>query len=78
MEKNATIFARLIDLLDVMDARATINIFVEKDGKQTSVKFLKVYEFLSEPELMRKYKNYSVIGLDCGFSSTNILIKEEV
>jgi len=76
MEKNATIFARLIDLLDVMDARTTINIFVEKDGEQASIKFLKVYDFLSEPELMRKYKNYSVIGLTCDFSSTNILIKE--
>ena len=76
MENNAIIRSRLIDLLDVMDARATVNIFVEKDGEQKSVKYLKVYEFISEPELMRKYKDYEVIGLCCDFSSTNILIKE--
>lgn len=75
MEKNATINSRLKDLLDVMDARATVNIFVEKDGEQESVKCLKVYEFISEPELMRKYYNYEVVGLCCGLT-TSILIKE--
>ena len=75
MEKNATINSRLKDLLDVMDARATVNIFVEKDGAQKSVKSLKVYEFISEPELMRKYKNYEVVGLYCRLI-TSILIKE--
>jgi hypothetical protein len=75
MEKNATINSRLKDLLDVMDARAMVNIFVERDGAQESVKYLKVYEFISEPELMRKYKNYEVVGLCCGLT-TSILIKE--
>ena len=75
MENNARINARLTDLLEVMDARATINIFVDTPERPTSVKFLKVYEFLSEPELMRKYKNYEVIGLSLGLT-TSILIKE--
>lgn len=51
MKNNTRINSRLIDLLEVLDARATINIFVETDGVQKSVKYLKVYEFLSEPEL---------------------------
>jgi hypothetical protein len=67
--------ARLFDLLEILEARAMINIFVEDNGEQKSVKYLKVYEFLSEPELMRKYKNYEVIGLQVGLT-TNILIKE--
>lgn len=75
MEKNATINARLADLLEVMDARAMVNIFVGDMDKQTSIKFLRVYEFLAEPELMRKYKNYEVVGLNIGLQ-TNILIKE--
>ena len=76
MEKNATINSRLKDLLDVMDARATVNIFVEYEGgNQVSICFRKIYEVISEPELMRKYKNYEVIGLCCGLT-TNILIKE--
>mgnify|MGYP003442356558 FL=1 len=67
--------ARLFDLLEILEARAMINIFVEDNGEQKSVKYLKVYEFLSFPELMRKYKNYEVIGLQVGLT-TNILIKE--
>ena len=78
MEKNAIITSRLKDLLDVLDARAMVNIFVEdKDGKQTSIAFIKVYELLSNPVLMPKYKNYVVVGFSCGLT-TNILIKEEV
>lgn len=73
MEKNAIIRGRLIDLLDVLDARATINIYVE--DKPLSVKNLRVFEFLSEPELMRKYKNYEVSGLRLGLT-TDIMIKE--
>lgn len=73
MEKNATINSRLKDLLDVMDARARVNIFVEdKDGKQTSVAFCKVYDLLDSPDVIKKYE---VIGLCCGLT-TNILIKE--
>lgn len=67
--------ARLFDLLEILEARAMVNIFVEDNGEQKSVKYVKVYEFLSEPELMRKYKNYEVIGLQVGLT-TNILIKE--
>lgn len=74
MEKNATINSRLKDLLDVMDARATVNIFLEdKDGKQTSIAYCKVYNLLEETDLIKKYE---VIGLCCGLT-TNILVKKE-
>ena len=78
MEKNATINSRLKDLLDVMDARATVNIFIEReDGKHKSLVFCRVYEVFSSPDFNRKYKNCEVVGLCCGLT-TNILIKEEV
>lgn len=79
MKNNEIINSRLIDLLNVMDARTMVNIFVEKEDKdekiQESICYLKVYEFLAEPELMRKYYKYEVIGLCCGLT-TNILIEE--
>ena len=76
MGKNAIIASRLNDLLEVMDARTPVNIFVEdKDGRRTRIAFIKVYEFLSSPVLMKKYKDCVVVGLSCGLA-TNILIKE--
>ncbi len=75
MEKNATINSRLKDLLDVMDARTTVNIFVEeKDGNQRSIAYCKVYNLLEETDLINKYE---VIGLCCGLT-TNILIKRRL
>lgn len=73
MEKNATINARLKDLLDVMDARETVNIFEDKDGKQIIIANCKVYNLLEETDLIKKYE---VIGLYCGLT-TNILVKKE-
>lgn len=73
MKNNAIINSRLKDLLDVMDARTTVNIFVEeKDGNQRSVAYCKVYNLLDSTDLIKKYE---VIGLNCGLT-TNILIKE--
>jgi hypothetical protein len=72
MEKNALINSRLKDLLDVMDARTTVSIFLEKDGKQTRIAFCKVYRLLVETDLIKKYE---VIGLNCRLT-TDILVKE--
>lgn len=76
MEKNAIINSRLKDLLDVMDARAAVDIFIEDtENKQALLIARRVYEIIADPELMSKYKNYEVVGLCCGLT-TNILIKE--
>lgn len=75
MENNAFIDIRFIDFLDILDARATITVFV---GDDASIKHIKVYEFLAEPELVRKYRNYSVVGLKSDLGITTISIKEEV
>lgn len=72
MENNALIDGRLIDLLDIMDCRATVAIYTDET---TQVFFGNVYEFLANKDLRRKYKNCEVVGLVLGLSP-NILIKE--
>ena len=77
MKNNANINSRLIDLLEVLDARATVTIFIEKeDGKNIKESTRKVYEFLSDNDFRTVYRKYEVIGLYCGLV-TDILIKEE-
>ena len=78
MEKNATINARLVDLLDVLDARKTVNVFLKeyKGEKQTSIRYDTVYEILADKDFMRAYYNHEVIGLNLGLV-TNILIGVE-
>ena len=77
MEKNAFNRITLENLLDILDARTMINVFVGDENGSKSIKFLKVYDFLSEPELMKKYKDRWVIGIHGGKGYTNILIKPE-
>lgn len=74
--KNATIRTTLENLLNVMDARANVSIFVGSEESNTSVKYLKVYNFLSESELMSKYGSRKVIGLSVTCGVTSILIEE--
>ena len=74
--KNATIRTTLENLLNVMDARANVSIFVGSEESNTSVKYLKVYNFLSESELMSKYGSCKVIGLSVTCGVTSILIEE--
>jgi hypothetical protein len=76
MENNAIINMRLKDLLEVLDARTTVNIFVGDAKSQTSIKYIRVYEILTEPEIMSKYGARKVIGLQGSFGATKILIEE--
>lgn len=75
MEKNANINARLVDLLDVLDARKTVNVFLKeyKGDGQISIRYDTVYELLADKDFMRAYKNHEVFGLNLGLV-TNILI----
>jgi len=74
---NAKINARLIDLLNIIDARASVNIFVLAPGedRERNIKYDLVYEILTDKDFMRQYKSYEVIGLNIGLVN-NILIKE--
>ncbi len=77
MNNNAIINSTLKDFLEIIDARAAVNIFVEnkETGAQELIKDARVYEILSDNDFLNKYKKYDVVGLCCGLI-TNILIKE--
>lgn len=78
MTNNAIINARLKDMLNVLDARATVNIYVENRlfEKQTSVKYSQVYEILADKDFIEEFGDYDVIGFISVINTTNILIKE--
>lgn len=66
--------ARLADLLNILDARQTINIYTDET---TRVFYGHVYEFLTTADYYKQYKNYTVIGLVVDLVN-NILITEGV
>ena len=77
MEKNATITATLDSLLNVLDARANVDIFREIENGQEGVRGTKIYNLLSDPEFMCKYGSHKVIGVSINvLTGISILIKE--
>lgn len=73
MKNNAHISIKLADLLEILDARKTINIFI---SEKESVKFGYVYEVLTDNNFIKAYGDKSVIGISGILDHTNILIKE--
>ena len=65
--------ARLADLLNILDARQTINIYTDETTRVFSGY---VYEFLTSNDY-KQYKNYTVTGLVVDLVN-NILIQEGV
>ena len=77
MEKNANITATLDSLLNVLDAKANVDIFREIENGQEGVRGTKLYNLLSDPEFMSKYGSHKVIGLSVNvLTGISILIKE--
>lgn len=81
MENNAIINSRLKELLEVLDARAAVDIFImdnERGKEYTSIlRSARVYELLADNEFMKKYgRDYEVIGLTCGLINTILIDKE--
>jgi hypothetical protein len=73
MKNNAHISITLSDLLDGLDARKTINIFI---SEKESVKFGYVYEVLTDKDFISVYGDKSVIGISGIVGYINILIEE--
>lgn len=79
MEKNATIRATLRDILDVWDARANVQVFVEETSKGNHTPIIisdSVYKILTNVPFMKTYGKKKVIGISLGICH-NILISEE-
>lgn len=73
MKNNAHINITLADLLNILDARKTINIFI---SETKSLKFGFVYEILTDKDFISTYGDKSVVGITGILGYTNILIKE--
>ena len=73
MKNNAHISIKLADLLEILDARKTVNIFI---SEKESVKFALVYEILADKDFIKAYGDKSVIGISGIIGYTNILLKE--
>ena len=79
-DNNAHINGRLIDLLNVLDARAVVSIFKLNDkGEQILLQnCVPVYQLLAnfnEDGYTRDFRRFEVVGLNVGLT-TNILIKK--
>lgn len=80
MENNAIIMGRFIDILNILDARARLSVFVEENGKQILYASCEpVYELLTavnkETSSFYQIKRYDVIALNVGLT-TSILLKK--
>lgn len=73
MKNNAIISIKLADLLEVLDARKTVKIFI---SEKEIVKFALVYEILSDKDFIKAFGDKSVIGISDIIGYTNILLKE--
>jgi hypothetical protein len=77
MKYNKNIGATLEDLLNVMDARANVNIFKDLGNcKDELLRSNKIYNLISDPEFIGKYGSYCVIGLCVTLGVASILIEE--
>lgn len=75
MENNAILNIRLVELLNILDARDIITLFTEIGGEPVKSN-VKVYELLADDEFIKAHKNTEVKGLVSFINVTNILIKE--
>ena len=73
MKNNAHISIKLADLLEILDARKTVNIFI---SEKESVKFGLVYEVLTDKDFIKAYGDKSVVGISGIIGYASILIKE--
>ena len=77
MNNNAIITTTLEDLLNIMDARAYISLFVKEDDvDKCTGPTIRVYELLTDSEKMSKWGAYRVISLSTFNNVAGVLIKE--
>lgn len=78
MTNNAIISGFLSDLLNILDARTWVDIFLcEGEDKQSILRCARVYELLANDEFMQTYgRYYKVVGLTLGMSTSIMITKE--
>lgn len=73
MENNGILNINLVELLNILDARANISIFTEI-GKPALYESIKVYELLNDKDFLANNRNTRVKGIVSFINNTNILI----
>lgn len=78
MKNNAIINTRLEGILNVMDARANVDIFAQRGDKQELLRSNKLFVLLADNEFIgnRSIYNAKVIGLNVTLGVVSILIEE--
>lgn len=77
MKETVFIILRIDRLLEIMDARQIVEVFILKeDNTQEIIKSGFVYELLTDKDFLRKYSFSNIIGISSGISKTQVLIKE--
>ncbi len=78
MKNNAIINTRLEVLLNVIDARANVDIFAQRGDKQELLRSNKLFVLLADNEFIgnRSIYNAKVIGLNVTLGVVSILIEE--
>ena len=77
MKNNAIVNTRLEDLLNVMDARANVNIFnKELSLDERLIRSEKLYYLIADGEVLSQFGSFKVIGLSVALGVASILIEE--
>lgn len=76
MKNNAIVNTNLGDLLNLLDARAFVNIFAGKNGDKCVKANRRVYELLSDKEFLKAYADRQVTGLLTLLNSISIMVEE--
>lgn len=77
MKNNSFVKAKLIDILNIIDARARVEIYISyEDGTNAILRGCLVYEILADTSFISNFANYNVIGITLDLY-TKILIKED-
>ena len=77
MENNAIINTRLEQLLNVMDARAYVNIFNKELSKdERLIRSEKLYRLIADDEFLSQFGSFKVVGLSVTLGVISILIEE--
>lgn len=75
--KNSTILSTLEELLNVMDARAHVNIFNKELSKdERLIRSEKLYCLIADNEFLSQFGSFKVVGLSVALGVTSILIEE--
>lgn len=78
MKNNAIILTTLGGLLECLDTKKIVYIYLKRDKTEVCLKAQKlVYEILVDKTFIKKYEKYKVVGLNQALGSISLMIEED-